>query len=88
VEAVLWVRTAPAKAEKVAAALVDNVHVRYASFVTGERQILVLAALPGESALYDFVTRSPWLRDVESVDTSLVLGTLKRGGLLARRSRD
>jgi DNA-binding Lrp family transcriptional regulator len=88
VEAVLRVRTAPAGAESVAAALADNVHVRYASFVTGEHQILVLAALPSESALYDFVTRAPWLRDVASVDTSLVLSSLKRGGMLARRSRD
>ncbi|MEV0225289.1 Lrp/AsnC family transcriptional regulator [Streptomyces sp. NPDC050704] len=88
VEAVLRVRTAPADAEAVAAALVDNVHVRYASFVTGEHQILVLAALPSESALYDFVTRAPWLRGVASVDTSLVLSSLKRGGMLARRPRD
>jgi DNA-binding Lrp family transcriptional regulator len=88
VEAMLRVRTAPARAEAVAAALADNVHVRYASFVTGEHQIVVLAALPSESALYDFVTRAPWLRDVASVDTSLVLSSLKRGGMLARRSRD
>jgi DNA-binding Lrp family transcriptional regulator len=88
VEAALRVRAAPASAEAVAAALADSVHVRYASFVTGERQILVLAALPSESALYDFVTRSPWLRDVASVDTSLVLSSLKRGGMLARRVRD
>jgi DNA-binding Lrp family transcriptional regulator len=87
VEALLRVRTAPAGAETVAAALADNVHVRYASFVTGAHQILVLAALPSESALYDFVTRAPWLRDVASVDTSLVLSSLKRGGMLARRSR-
>ncbi|TLS43685.1 Lrp/AsnC family transcriptional regulator [Streptomyces montanus] len=88
VEAMLWVRTAPAKAEAVAAALADSIHVRYASFVTGERQILVLAALPSESALHDFVTRGPWLRDVASVDTSLVIGSLKRGGMLTRRARD
>ncbi len=88
VEAMLRVRVAPTRAEAVAAALADNVHVRYASFVTGEHQILVLAALPSESALYDFVTRAPWLRDVASVDTSLVLSSLKRGGMLARRSGD
>ncbi|MGP4047810.1 Lrp/AsnC family transcriptional regulator [Streptomyces sp. 2A115] len=88
VEAVLRVRTTPARAEAVAAALADNVHVRYASFVTGEHQILVLAALPSESALYDFVTRAPWLRDVASVDTSLVLSSLKRGGMPARRGLD
>ncbi|WP_308406695.1 Lrp/AsnC ligand binding domain-containing protein [Streptomyces sp. AC555_RSS877] len=88
VEAMLRVRVGPARAEAVAAALADNVHVRYASFVTGEHQVLVLAALPSESALYDFVTRAPWLRDVASVDTSLVLSSLKRGGMLARRSGD
>ncbi len=88
VEALIRVRTAPTDAEAVAAALADNVHVRYASFVTGEHQILVLAALPSESALYDFVTRASWLRAVASVDTSLVLSSLKRGGMLVRRPRD
>jgi len=88
VEAMLRVRTAPARAEVVAAELAESVHVRYASFVTGEHQILVLVALPSESALYDFVTRAPWLRDVASLDTSLVLGSPKRGGMLGRRARD
>ncbi|MFF6783261.1 Lrp/AsnC ligand binding domain-containing protein [Streptomyces sp. NPDC012510] len=83
VEAVLWVRTPPAEVDAVAAALAESVHVRYASFVTGERQLLVLTAFPDEAALHDFVTRASWLRAVTSVDVALVLTTLKRGGLPA-----
>ncbi|MGW2384909.1 Lrp/AsnC family transcriptional regulator [Streptomyces sp. NPDC001658] len=82
VEAVLWVRSAPAAVASVTAALARSTHVRYASFVTGERQLLALTAFPDEGALHDFVTRSAWLRDVVSVDVSMVLGTLKRGGML------
>ncbi len=88
VEAVLWVRTPPSRAEAVSTALAESAHVRYASFVTGERQFLLLTAFPDESALHHFVTRSPWLRDVQSVDVSLVLTTLKRGGMLAPWLRD
>ncbi|WP_149822910.1 Lrp/AsnC family transcriptional regulator [Streptomyces tailanensis] len=88
VEAVLRVRTPPAKVETVTAALAQSAHVRYASFVTGERQLLTLTAFPDEATLHTFVTRSPWLHDVESMDVSLVLTTLKRGGMLAPWLRD
>lgn len=83
VEAVLRARTLPAEVDSVTTALADSAHVRYASVVTGERQLLILTAFPDESALHDFVTRSPWLREVASIDVALVLTTLKRGGLLA-----
>jgi DNA-binding Lrp family transcriptional regulator len=83
VEAVLWVRTAPSRVEAVTAALTQSVHVRYVSFIAGERQILVLGAFPDESALYDFVTGSGWLEDVMSLGVSMVLTSLKRGGMLA-----
>ncbi|NEA99391.1 Lrp/AsnC family transcriptional regulator [Streptomyces sp. SID13726] len=83
VEAVLWVRAVPAAVGTVTAALSCSAHVRYVSFVTGERQLLVLAAFPDEAALHDFVTRSTWLRDTASVDVSMVLGSLERGGMLA-----
>jgi DNA-binding Lrp family transcriptional regulator len=85
VEAVLWVRAVPAAVDAVTAALAESPHVRYVSFVTGERQLLVLTAFPDETALHDFVTRSPWLRQAVSVDVSMVLGSLKRGGMLAPR---
>ncbi|MET9967761.1 Lrp/AsnC family transcriptional regulator [Streptomyces sp. NPDC006356] len=83
VEAVLWVRAVPAAVDTVTAALAESPHVRYVSFVTGERQLLVLTAFPDEAALHEFVTRSSWLREASSVDVSLVLGSLKRGGMLA-----
>jgi DNA-binding Lrp family transcriptional regulator len=88
VEAVLWVRAAPSAVDAVTAALAGSPHVRYVSFVTGERQLLVLTAFPDEAALHDFVTRSAWLREAVSVDVSMVLGSLKRGGMLAPRLRD
>ncbi|KOG16980.1 Lrp/AsnC family transcriptional regulator [Streptomyces viridochromogenes] len=83
VEAVLWVRAVPAEVDAVTAALAESPHVRYVSFVTGERQLLVLTAFPHEAALHEFVTRSSWLREAVSVDVSMVLGSLKRGGMLA-----
>ncbi|MDX2761384.1 Lrp/AsnC family transcriptional regulator [Streptomyces europaeiscabiei] len=83
VEAVLRARTPPAKVDSVTTALAESAHVRYTSVVTGERQLLILTAFPDETALHDFVTRSPWLREVASIDVALVLTTLKRGGLLA-----
>ncbi|MFD6171658.1 Lrp/AsnC family transcriptional regulator [Streptomyces coeruleorubidus] len=88
VEAVLWVRAVPAEVDAVTAALAESPHVRYVSFVTGERQLLVLTAFPDEAALHDFVTRSSWLREAMSVDVSMVLGSLKRGGMLAPWLRD
>ncbi|WP_234383136.1 Lrp/AsnC family transcriptional regulator [Streptomyces dysideae] len=88
VEAVLRIRAVPSRAEAVAAALVESAHVRYVSFVTGEHQLLVLAAFPDEPTLHDVVTRSAWLRDAVSVDVALVLATLKRGGMLAPWLRD
>ncbi|MFF7795428.1 AsnC family transcriptional regulator [Streptomyces sp. NPDC007991] len=88
VEAVLWVRTAPSEVGTVTAALAGSPHVRYVSFVTGERQLLVLTAFADEAALHDFVTRAPWLREAVSVDVSMVLGSLKRGGMLAPWLRD
>ncbi|MFE7270917.1 Lrp/AsnC family transcriptional regulator [Streptomyces sp. NPDC057623] len=83
VEAVLWVRAVPAAVDAVTTALAESPHVRYVSFLTGERQLLVLTAFPDEAALHDFVTRSSWLREAVSVDVSMVLGSLKRGGMLA-----
>jgi DNA-binding Lrp family transcriptional regulator len=88
VEAVLRIRAVPSRADAVAAALAESAHVRYVSFVTGEHQLLVLAAFPDEPTLHDVVTRSAWLRDAASVDVALVLATLKRGGMLAPWLRD
>ncbi|KPI20492.1 transcriptional regulator, AsnC family [Actinobacteria bacterium OK074] len=83
VEAVLRVRALPAHLPSVATELSTSTHVRYASVVTGEHQLLVLTAFPDEAALYDFVTGSPWLRHTAAVDVSLVLTSLKRGGMPA-----
>lgn len=83
VEAVLWIRAEPAAVTTVTEALAGSPYVRYAAFVTGERQVLALTAFPDEDALHEFVTASAWLRAAVSVDVSMVLGTLKRGGMPA-----
>ncbi|MFD2686691.1 Lrp/AsnC family transcriptional regulator [Streptomyces phyllanthi] len=83
VEALLWLGTVPSRVHAVTKALSESAHVRYVSFVTGERQLLALTAFPDEPALHDFVTLSPWLQDVASVDVSMILGSLKRGGMPA-----
>jgi DNA-binding Lrp family transcriptional regulator len=88
VEAMLWVRTMPMHVEAVATALQESPYVRYASLITGERQILVNAALPSDEALHDFITQASWLQRVESVETSMILSSLKRGGVLAAKLRD
>ena len=88
VEAMLWVRTKPVHVDAVAAALQESPYVRYASFITGERQILVNVALPSDEALHDFITQASWLERVESVETSMILNSLKRGGVLAAKLRD
>jgi DNA-binding Lrp family transcriptional regulator len=88
VEAVLRVRARPAHLPSVATELSTSARVRYASVVTGEHQLLVLTAFPDEAALYDFVTDSPWLRNTAAVDVSLVLTSLKRGGVPASWLRE
>jgi DNA-binding Lrp family transcriptional regulator len=88
VEAMLWVRTKPVHVEAVATALEESPYVRYASFVTGEHQILVNVALPSDAALHDFITQGRWLERVEAAETSMILSSLKRGGVLAENLRD
>jgi hypothetical protein len=49
----------------------------------GDRQLIGEVALPTVDALHDFVTTAPWLAKVTALDASLIIGTLKRGGLFA-----
>ncbi|MEU9171098.1 hypothetical protein AB0D34_25380 [Streptomyces sp. NPDC048420] len=54
----------------MAAVLCGTAHVQYVRCVTGERQLLVLTAVPDESALYEGVPvaeawrmLAPWMGD-------------------------
>jgi DNA-binding Lrp family transcriptional regulator len=82
VEAMLWVRARPGDVDAVADGLRHSPFVRYASRLAGDCQFLVDVTLPGREALDEFVSGAAWARKVQSVETSLVLTTFKRSGLL------
>ncbi|MCF2527934.1 Lrp/AsnC family transcriptional regulator [Yinghuangia soli] len=83
VQAILWVKATPAKVEAVGEALLVSPLVRYVAAVMGEHQIVVDVTVPDRTALYEFVTRAPWVRHTEAIETSLVIRTLKRSGVLS-----
>lgn len=79
--AVLRAAAAPRDVPAVAAALSREPWVLRACVVTGERPLLVELAVPGVDALHDATTAAPWLYAVTVLDTAVVVGTLKDGGL-------
>jgi DNA-binding Lrp family transcriptional regulator len=83
VEAMLWVGTRPGDVDAVAEGLRASPFVRYASRLAGDVQFLVDVTLPSREALDEFVSSAAWASKVQSVETSLVLFTLKRSGLLS-----
>jgi DNA-binding Lrp family transcriptional regulator len=85
IEAMLWVRASPADVDAVAEGLRESPYVRYASRLCGDWQFLINATLPTSEALDDFVSRAPWASRVQHVETSMVLCTLKRSGVLTPR---
>lgn len=67
----------------VAAALRREPWVLRACMVSGDRPLLVEVAVPGVDALHDATTTAPWLDRVTALETLLIAGTLKDGGLFA-----
>lgn len=82
VEAMLWVRARPADVDDVARELLASPYVRYASRVAGDRQFVVNVTLPDLDALDEFTGSAAWAAHADAVETSVVLTTLKRSGLL------
>ncbi|WP_379582097.1 Lrp/AsnC family transcriptional regulator [Pseudonocardia hispaniensis] len=81
VRAMVSVRCAPRDVDAVAAGLRREPWVRYASCISGDRQFVAEVAVPGVDALHDFLTAAPWLARVAAVESALIVGTVKRGGL-------
>lgn len=81
-EAILWISCPPGRVEAVGRALAAQQAVRYAAAVAGDCQLVAGVAVAHDEALYRFVTESPWVHEVDRVETSLVLSALKRGGRL------
>ncbi len=81
--AVLRVQAAPRDVAFVAAALRREPWVLRASVVTGDAPLLVEGVVAGVDALHDATTAAPWLDGVTACDTTVVVATLKDGGLFA-----
>lgn len=87
VGALLWIKTAPRKVAKIEAALHASHHVRYGAVLVGEFQLVADVRLPSKADLYNMLTTAPWLELTDSIETSLVLDTLKQSDVLTRRLR-
>ncbi|HEY2671689.1 MAG TPA: AsnC family transcriptional regulator [Rugosimonospora sp.] len=84
VEALLWIRTAPADVDAVGEAVIASPLVRYAAAIMGSHQLLVGVTAPHKPALHALLARSPWIAAVTAMETSLVVSAVKRSGVLAR----
>lgn len=65
----------------VAAAVAREPWVLRACCVTGDRPLLLEVGLPSVDALHHVTTGAPWLHGVTALDTTVVVGTVKDGGL-------
>ncbi|HWU21423.1 MAG TPA: Lrp/AsnC family transcriptional regulator [Nocardioides sp.] len=77
VHALLWLRTSPSQTAAVGAALARSAYVRYAAGLLGEFQLLVEVTVPSLDALQELITTSEWAGQVQGMETSLVIETLK-----------
>lgn len=82
VEAFLWIRTEPGQVDTVGRELASSPMVRYAAAVAGDYQIVADVAVKNPAALYTAITDSPWVANAQSIETTLLLEALKRGGRL------
>ncbi|GAA3240549.1 Lrp/AsnC family transcriptional regulator [Pseudonocardia petroleophila] len=81
--AVVRASAAPRDVAAVAAGLRREPWVLRACRTTGDRPLLAEVAVPGVDALHDLTTDAPWLDRVTALDTAVVVGTVKDGGLFA-----
>lgn len=82
VEALLWIRCAPQQAEHLGTTLARSPLVRYAAMVMGDHPVVVDVTAHDTAELRDFLTTGPWEGRVESVHSTLLLQTFKRGGVV------
>jgi DNA-binding Lrp family transcriptional regulator len=82
IEALLWIRCAPQHAQHIGTELARSPLVRYAAMVMGEHPVVVDVTARDIAELRDFLTDGPWAAPVESVHSTLLLQTFKRGGVI------
>lgn len=81
VEALLWVKTAPRDVDATGRALAASPWVRYCCALMGEYQLLVDVTVPDLPSLHAFTTSEEWTAAAEAMESSLVVGSLKRSGV-------
>jgi Lrp/AsnC family transcriptional regulator for asnA, asnC and gidA len=86
-QALLWLRTAPGRMPELGRALASTTSVRYAAELAGDWSFLVDVAAPDKTALRELITSSPWSDQVDAVEVSVVVESLKRSAVLASRLR-
>lgn len=82
VEALLWIKASPRAVDVVGSAVIDSPSVRYAVALAGEHQLLVHVAVADTAGLHRVVTDSPWVQDVDAIETSVIFAAPKRTGVL------
>nr|WP_221219410.1 Lrp/AsnC family transcriptional regulator [Prauserella isguenensis] len=81
IEALLWVKVPPRNVDAVGLALREFSSVRYAVALAGEYQLLVHVVTTDIPSLHEFTTRSGWIDDVDSIETSMIVSAPKRTGV-------
>ena len=84
-EALLWMSVQPGALEETARALSAHPQVRFAGATTGPTNLVVALATADLNDLYHFLTGTVGaLRQVTAIDTTPLLATVKRAGLIRR----
>ncbi|MFJ9870105.1 Lrp/AsnC family transcriptional regulator [Streptomyces sp. NPDC101165] len=84
-EALLWIAVRPGALQETAQTLSAHPHVRFCAATTGPANLVVALAAADLGALYMFLTDSVGPLDgVTAIDTTPLLATVKRTGLIRR----
>ncbi|GAA3838969.1 Lrp/AsnC family transcriptional regulator [Streptomyces phyllanthi] len=84
-EALLWIVVQPGVLQEAAQTLSTHPHVRFCAATTGPANLVVAVAAANLDALYTFLTDTVGPLDgVTAIDTTPLLATVKRTGLIRR----
>lgn len=82
-EALLWIAVRPGALQETAQALSTHPHVRFCAATTGPANLIAAVATANLDALYTFLTETVGSLDgVTAIDTTPLLATVKRTGLI------
>jgi DNA-binding Lrp family transcriptional regulator len=79
----LWISVRPGALQETAQTLSTHPHVRFCAATTGPANLVVAVAAANLDALYTFLTDAVGpLEEVTAIDTTPLLATVKRTGLI------